>query len=91
MGILLSDVPEFQALLRELIKSQRQDNQAFLQKGPETTHAMEVYTRGLLQGSHNVLEKLVELSTVDLLEQEVMKDDTERPEFDGNDAGSGHY
>jgi hypothetical protein len=53
---------------------------------------MEAFTRGLLQGSHNVLEQLVELSKEDLLEQEVMKDVTpEGSELDGNDAGSGHY
>jgi hypothetical protein len=91
VGILLKDVPEFQAMLREVIKSQRQDNQAFLQKGPEETHAMEVFTRGLLQGSHNVLETLVELSKIDLLDQEVKEDVTENTELDGHDAGSGHY
>ena len=52
---------------------------------------MEVFTRGLLQGSHNVLEQLVELSKTDLLEQEVMKDGYEGPKLDGDDAGSGHY
>ena len=92
MGILLKDVPEFRVLLQRLVAGQRQDNQEFLLKGPEATHAMEAFTRGLLQGSHNVLENLVELSLVDLLEQEVMKDDTpEEPKLDGNDGGSGHY
>ena len=52
---------------------------------------MEVFTRGLLQGSHNVLEQLVELSKEDLLDQEVMKNDPEEPKLDGNDGGSGHY
>ena len=50
---------------------------------------MEVFTRGLLQGSHNVLENLIELSKIDLLE--VKENGTENTEPDGHDAGSGHY
>ena len=90
MGILLKDVPEFRVLLLLLIKTQRQENKDFLSKGPETTHAMEAFTRGLLQGSHNVLEQLVDLSTIDLLEREEKKDDTE-DESKRPDGGTGYY
>ncbi len=52
---------------------------------------MEGYTRGLLQGSHNVLEQIIELSQEDLLKQEEEEHGTEEDTTQRPDGGSGYY
>jgi hypothetical protein len=51
---------------------------------------MEGYTRGLLHGSHNILERVVELSKKNLLKQEEETNGIENT-FERPDGGSGHY
>ena len=92
MGILLNNVPEFRLLLQRLIEAQRQENREFLSKGPEVSHAMEAFTRGWLQGSNALLEKVLELGQQDLerLEREVEENGTEDT-HERPDGGSGYY
>ena len=81
--------PEFRACLQILIKEQQEANLEFLHRVPTETWVQEIYTRGLLQGSAALLEKLVQLGKEDLLRKE--EEDHEQPIGPESVTGSGEW